>query len=135
MCYKEASELTLGADGQLEVLICTKAKRPVRVLNPRGLHMQLPPVTRRCTLTIRPIPCMSACSARNLAGLLTPASLGHQAGHDGNWLELLPDPTAHQLIVRQTFLRRAEEQTAELRLERVGGLPTLILISARLAAL
>ena len=30
VCYKEASELTLGADGQLEVLICTKAKLPVR---------------------------------------------------------------------------------------------------------
>ena len=38
VCYKEASELTLGADGQLQVLICTKAKRPVRVLNPRPAH-------------------------------------------------------------------------------------------------
>ena len=41
-------------------------------------------------------------------------------GHAGNWLELLPDPLPHVVIVRQTFLKREQEQVATLRLERIG---------------
>ncbi len=37
----------------------------------------------------------------------------------GNWLPMQPDTSS--LIVRQTFQDRAAEQTAELRIERVGG--------------
>jgi hypothetical protein len=37
----------------------------------------------------------------------------------GNWLPMTPDTTA--LIVRQTFLDRARETPAQLRIERVGG--------------
>jgi hypothetical protein len=75
VCYKEVSELEVGPDGSLDVLICTKANRP--------------------------------------------------SGHSGkNWLELLPDPLPHQVIVRQTFLNREKEDAASLRLERVGQ-PTM----------
>jgi hypothetical protein len=37
----------------------------------------------------------------------------------GNWLRMTPDTTA--LIVRQTFLDRAREKPAVLRIERIGG--------------
>lgn len=39
----------------------------------------------------------------------------------GNWLALDAEAGPHQLVVRQTFLRRAEETVAELAIERLGG--------------
>ena len=73
--YLEAAELELGPAGELDVLVCTRARRP--------------------------------------------------AAHTGpNWLELLEDPAPHQILVRQTFMNRASEAMATLRVERVGA-PTL----------
>ena len=39
----------------------------------------------------------------------------------GNWIALDPVVRPHQLVVRQTFSRRAEETLAELSIERIGG--------------
>lgn len=39
----------------------------------------------------------------------------------GNWIALDAEVRPHQLVVRQTFSRRAEESVAELSIERIAG--------------